>query len=66
MTFPIYCKSISTPLGRHNFLQNQPNLKIKKAPKTRAQELSSATKPVTVAQTVQKCERKEDKVSDSK
>ena len=64
--YTIYCKSMSPPLGRHNFLQNQPILKIKKAPKTRAQELSSATKPVTVAQTVKKCERKEDKVSDSK
>ena len=39
----IYCKSMSSPLGRHN---------SSKAAKTRTQELSSATKLVTVAQTV--------------
>ena len=48
--------SICTPLGRHNSLQNQPILKVKKRPKTRAQELSSASKLVSVAQTVKKCQ----------
>lgn len=48
----ICCKSISTPLGRLNFLQNQPFLKIKKASETRVQEPSSATKHIAVAQTV--------------
>ena len=40
--------------------------KIKKAPKTSAQELSPAFKPVSVAQTVWKCERKKEKVSNWK
>ena len=48
----IYCKNISIPLGRHKFLQNQPILKIKKALKARAQDLSSASKYVSVAQTI--------------
>ena len=43
---------IATPLGRRNSLKNRPILKIKKALKTKTQELSSATKHVFVAQTV--------------
>ena len=62
----ICCKSISTPLKRHNFLQNQLFLKIKKTSETRVQELSSATKHVFVAQTVQKWEQNENEVSKSK
>ena len=37
---------------RHNSLQNNRIKKIKKASETRAQELSSATKLVAVAQTI--------------
>jgi len=54
---PVFGRLDMVPYPLHNFLQNQPILKVKKRLKTRVQELSPASKLVFVAQTVKKCQR---------